>query len=134
MQAVLNPSCTMLYLCVFREASDFPVQRHSRAVHLLSRSQVGVTHSLYDIIKEISWKTSLQGACVLAGFSFSFPLSSGTNIPCPEPPFGAKKFSIDPKQSMPTSESLGHWNLFADHCRVPSWRCLHQSRSASVPV
>lgn len=80
-------------------------------MHRLSRSQVGVTHFLHDIIKETSWKTSLQGVCVLAGFSFSFPLSSGTNIPCPEPPFGAERFTIDPKKLMPTSESLGHWNL-----------------------
>lgn len=102
-------------------------------MHPLSRSQGGVTHFLYDIIKEASRKMSLQGACVLAGSSFSFPLSFGTNIASSEPPFGAESLSIDPKKLMPW-ESVGDRKLFADHCRVPSWRCLHWSPSASVPV
>lgn len=57
---------------------------------------------------------SLQGACVLVGFSFSFPLFSGTNIPCPEPPSGEERFSIDPKQLMPISGIPG-WLEFV--CR-----------------
>lgn len=62
-------------------------------MHPLSRSQVRLTHFVYEHHKRnfMELKTSLQGVCVLLVFSFSFPPSSGTvKQSRPESPFGAE--------------------------------------------